>query len=479
MRLHVVLRYSGVVLILNAGFLLISSLISALQAGSALFPLLYSAVVCALFGVFPLVFVPSTPDISGKEGLVIVVASWLLSCLVGLLPYVLWGGEFTFTKAWFESVSGFTTTGSTILTDIEALPLGLLFWRSTTHWIGGIGIIVFTLAVLPSAGRAGMILYRTEMSPVAVESFNYRTQKVLKILLYVYVGLTLLQTLSLLACGMGWFDAITTAFATIATGGFSPRNLSLAHYGSLSIEVVTMVFMILSGLHFGLLFAAIAERSTGLFRSPVARYYLVALAVGTMLVTINIHGSVYVTWAESLRRASFQVLSLGTSTGFATADSSLWPGFAQLAMIFFTLQCACAGSTSGGIKADRLVVFWKSVRRYITKIQHPKAVVPVRMGGVVVGENLLGASLLYISLYLGVVFIASLTLAFVGVDVLTAFSGSAAAMGNVGPGFGKVGSMANFSGLPDSGLWTLSVVMLLGRLEIFGLVLFVFVRRWR
>ncbi|MCF8062672.1 MAG: TrkH family potassium uptake protein [Deltaproteobacteria bacterium] len=479
MRLHVVFRYSGIVLILNAGFLLVSSAVSALEADTALFPLLYSAVVCALFGVFPLFFVPPTSDISGKEGLVIVVASWLLSCLVGLLPYVLWGGEFTFTKAWFESVSGFTTTGSTILSDIEALPLGLLFWRSTTHWIGGIGIIVFTLAVLPSSGRAGMILYRMEMSSVAVESFNYRTRKVLKILLFVYVGLTLLQTLSLLICGMGLFDAVTTAFATVATGGFSPRNLSVAHYGSLSIEVVIMVFMVLSGLHFGLLFAAVAERSGDLLRSPVARYYLLALMAGTLLITINVHGSVYATWSESLRRASFQVLSLGTSTGFATADSSVWPGFAQLLMIFFTLQCACAGSTSGGIKADRLVIFWKSVKRYLKKIQHPKAVVPVRMGGEVVGENLLEASLVYLSLYLGVVFVSSMILAFMDVDALTAFSGSAAAMGNVGPGFGKVGSMANFASLPDAGLWTLSVVMLLGRLEIFGLVLFVFMGRWK
>lgn len=479
MRLHVVLRYSGVVLILNGGFLLISSIVSALEGDSALFPLLYSAVICALFGMFPLFFVPPTSDISGKEGLIIVVASWLLSCLVGLLPYVLWGGEFTVAKAWFESVSGFTTTGSTILSDIEALPLGLLFWRNTTQWIGGIGIIVFTLAVLPSAGRAGMVLYRTEMSSVAVESFNFRTRKVLKILLFVYAGLTLLETISLLACGIGLFDAVTTAFSTVATGGFSPRNLSVAHYDSVSVEIVIMAFMVLSGLHFGLIFTAVVERSDSIFRSPVVRYYLLALIAGTILVTINIHGTIYGTWPEALRHASFQVSSLGTSTGFATADSSIWPGFSQLVMIFFTLQCACAGSTSGGIKADRIAIFWKSVQRHIKKIQHPKAIIPVRMGEDIIGEDLMEAILLYISLYLAVVFTSSMILAFMGIDVLTAFSGSAAAMGNVGPGFGKVGSMGNFSSIPDAGLWVLSAVMLLGRLEIFGLVLFIFIRRWK
>jgi trk system potassium uptake protein TrkH len=317
------------------------------------------------------------------------------------------------------------------------------------------------------------------MSPVAVESFNFRTQKVLKILLFVYLGLTFLETISLLICGVGLFDAATVAFATIATGGFSPRNLSVGHYNSLSVEVVIMVFMVLSGLHFGLLFAAAVEKSGSIFRSSIVRYYLAALLVGIILVAVNLHGSIYDTWAEAFRHGSFQVLSVGTSTGFATADSSIWPGFAQLVMIFFTLQCACAGSTSGGIKADRIVIFWKAIQRNIRKIEHPKAIIAVRMGGEPVEDDLIMGVLLYISLYLGVVFSSSLILTFLGVDMLTAFSGSAAAMGNVGPGLGDVGSMANFSQIPGTGLWVLSAVMLLGRLEIFGLVIFLFLRSWK
>jgi trk system potassium uptake protein TrkH len=254
MRPHIVFRYAGLVLLLNAAFLLFSTVISAFEADSATFPLLFSGIVSVLFGVFPLLFVPSAKEISGKEGFVIVVTSWLLSCVVGLLPYVMWGGEFSLVKAWFESVSGFTTTGSTILKEIEALPSSLLFWRSATHWIGGIGIIIFALSVLPSSGRAEMILYRTEMSPLAMETFHHRTRKALKILLYVYVGLTLMETIALFLFGMGLFDSVTTPFATIATGGFSPRNLSVAHYGSACFEIVIMV---LSGIHFGLLFAGI------------------------------------------------------------------------------------------------------------------------------------------------------------------------------------------------------------------------------
>lgn len=478
MRVHVILRYTGFILLFNAVFLLVSSAISVLHSDSAFLPLLYSFTITALFGVFPLVFVQPTADITNKEGFMIVVASWLLSCLTGVIPYILWGGEFTLTNAWFESVSGFTTTGSTILTNIEALPHGLLFWRSATHWIGGIGIIIFVLAVLPSMGRAGMILYRTEMSTLATDNFHYRTKKTLEILVYIYVGLTLLETISLLLCGMNLFDSVTHAFGTIATGGFSTKNLSIAHYGNLSIEIVVMVFMILSGIHFGLLFEAISGRFSDLWKSSIVRSYLVALLIGVMVTTINVYGSQYQSLTEALRYSAFQVISIGTSTGFATTDTSLWPSFSQLVMIFFTLQCACAGSTSGGIKVDRIVIFWKAIKKRINKIKHPSAVITPKMNKVAIDDDVLEISVLYITFYISIVFISSVLLTSIGVDSLTAFSGSAATMGNVGPGFGSVGSMGNFSQIPDAGKWILTATMLLGRLEIFGLILFFMVKTW-
>jgi len=479
MRPQIILRYAGLVLLFNALFLLISCIISAVKADSAFFPLLYTALISSLFGIFPLIFVPPTTKITNKEGFIIVVLSWILSCLVGVIPYIMWGGEFSFTNAWFESVSGFTTTGSSILTDIEALPLGLLFWRSATHWIGGIGIIIFVLAVLPSMGKPGMILYRAEMSSLAADNFRYRTQKTLQILVVIYVGLTLLETISLLLCGMSIFDAVTHSFATIATGGFSPKNLSVGYYKSAAVEVVIIVFMILSGIHFGILFAALTGKITDLWKSSIVRYYLAALTTGVIAVTLSLHGSQLHSWGDALRSAAFQVLSIGTSTGFATTDSSIWPPFAQLVMIFFTLQCACAGSTSGGIKADRIVLFWKAIVKRIKKIQHPAAVIMVKMDTVAVEDDVVEVNILFISFYIGIVFLSGLILTALGVDILSAFSGSAATMGNVGPGFGMVGSMSNFSQIPALGKWVLTATMLLGRLEIFGLIIFFAAKSWR
>lgn len=479
MRPQVILRYASLVFLLNAAFLLIAAAISAFNSDSAFFPLFYSFLVTALFALFPFLFVPPTLDITNNEGLIIVVSSWLLSCLISTMPYILWGGEFTFTNAWFESVSGYTTTGSSILTNVEALPLGLLFWRSATHWIGGVGIIIFVLAVLPPMGISGMVLYRAEMSPQAIQNFRYRTRKSVQILLGVYVGLTALETLSLSLCGMNLFDAITHSFATIATGGFSPKNASIAYYNSISIDIVVIAFMVLSGIHFGLLFTVISGKLSDLWRSTVVRYYLSALVVGVIITTIAVHGSRFQSWMEALRYAAFQVISIGTSTGFATADSALWPPLAQLILLFFTLQCACAGSTSGGIKVDRIVIFAKSILRVIKQVQHPHAVVAVKVNAEKVDDKVVNFAVLYISIYIAIVFASALALTALGVDALSAFSGSAATMGGVGPGLGTVGSMGNFAHIPPLGKWILTCTMLLGRLEIYGLIIFFMPETWR
>lgn len=479
MRPNIIFRYIGIVMVLNGIFLFISVLVSALYSDNSFFPLLYSGIISTLIGIFPIIFVPPSIDINNREGFFIVIASWLITCLVGVMPYLLWGGPFTFINAWFESVSGFTTTGSSILSDIEALPMGLLFWRSTTHWIGGIGIIIFVLSVLPYLGRTGMILYRKEISSLAMQNFHYRTKRIINILLYVYIVLTLLEVIVLLFCGMDLFDAVTHSFATIATGGFSPKNLSIAYYNSLSIEIVISIFMILSGVHFGLLFGIISGKALEIWKSAVVRYYLFALLAGILITMVNIRIYNYNTWPESLRYAAFQIISLGTSTGFATADTSIWPSLAQLMMIFFTLQCACAGSTSGGIKVDRVVILWKSFLKRLILFAHPRSVYIPKIDKVPIKEDELEIGILYISLYIGVVFLSSLLLAAFGVDSLTAFSASAATMGNVGPGFGMVGSMSNFGNIPDIGKLVLTGTMLLGRLEIFGLITFFAVRLWK
>lgn len=479
MRLSIVLRYVGQVLLINALFLLISAIVSLIYKDQSFGALLYSAVVTALFGVFPLIFVPSPEKISNNEGLAIVVSGWLLSCVVGMIPYILWGGEFTFTNAWFESVSGYTTTGSSILTNIEAIPTGLLFWRSTTHWLGGMGIIMFVLAVLPSLGSASMILYRTEMSPVAQENFKVNARTTLRIVLGVYVGLTLLETISLMFAGMNLFDAATHSFATIATGGFSPKNASIAYYNNIIVESIIVVFMILSGIHFGLIFTFVFERSMNIFKSVIVRYYLLAMAVGILITTINVKGANFDSWGESFRYSVFQVISIGTSTGFANADSSAWPALSQILLMFFALQCATAGSTSGGIKADRFVMFGKAVVKQLRLLLHPRAVVTVKIGSKKIHDNEVSLGILYICLYIAVVFISGVLLVSLGVNALEAFTGTIATTGNVGPGLGYVGSTGNFSLIPTAGKWILTITMLLGRLEIYGIILFFLPSIWK
>jgi trk system potassium uptake protein TrkH len=479
MRMHVVMRYTGFSLLLNAGFLLLASLVSALYSGQSLVILLYSALISLLFGLFPMVFVPPTEDITDKEGLVIVVLSWLACCLIGTLPYVLWGGEFTFTNAWFESVSGYTTTGSSILTDIEALPPGLLFWRSLTHWIGGVGILVFVLAALPFVLGSQATLFRAEISSLTRENFRYRTRRAIQILVVVYVGLTLLETVSLLFCGMSLFDASTISFATVATGGFAPKNESIAFYHSAYVEITVIVFMILSGVHFGLLFTVVSGNPGGFWRSSVVRYYLLSMLVGIAVVFVSLQWDVPGRFWSLLRVTTFQVVSLGTSTGFATADTTLWPPLAQLVLILFTLQCACAGSTSGGIKVDRILVSGKAFAGALRKTLHPAEISVVKIDGKTVREDALAGSLLYVVVYVAVVVLSALFLSAQGMDLLSAFSGSAACMGNVGPGFGTLGSTGNFAHVPEWGKWGLSAVMLLGRLEIYGMLALLIPRFWR
>lgn len=479
MRFYVVLRYLAFSLLMNAGFLLLSGGISLLHDDTSFFPLVYSGLIAIFFGLFPLIFIPPQHDIVPKEGLAIVVYSWLVSCLVGILPYVLWGGEFDLSNAWFESVSGYTTTGSSILVNIEALPPGLLFWRSATHFIGGVGIVILALAILPHMKISETILLRSESSPWALRDFRASAGASIRIVFRIYIGLIVLETFVLALLGMDIFDALTTSFGTIATGGFSVKQVSIAAYQSVWIEIAILIFMIFSGLHFGLLYVVVRGDVKALFRSAVARYYGATLLVATLIATLSVHGKHYERFADALRYASFQVVSVGTSTGFASADSSVWPPLAHLILVFLTLQCACAGSTSGGIKIDRMLVLLKAVIVRIKEIRHPRGIFTIRMQDKVLEENVIIASLAYIPLYLLVVFFSSLLLAAMGMDSLSAFTGSAAAMGNVGPGLGSVGSTNSYAYVPTAGKWILSVVMLLGRLEVYGLVICLVPAIWR
>lgn len=480
MNLKVVTRNVGIALLLNALFMYISAIVSAIYGFDDSFsPLLLSAIITTVAGSFPFIFVRKAYDISIREGFLIVVSSWILSCLFGMLPYVLYGGEFSIINAWFESVSGYTTTGSTVLVNVESLPNGLLFWRSSTHWLGGVGVVLFMLLVLPSLNSFRMRLSRMEISDLSKNNFRFKAHQTIRVISTVYLTLTLSETILLMIAGMDWFDAINHSFSTIATGGFSTKNLSIKYYDSVSIEIIIMIFMLLSGMHFGLLYAAMTGKSLSIFKSPVVRYYLLSIFVGAIIVTLNIKfAGVYKDWGTAIREGFFQVVTVGTTTGFANGDSSVWPGLAILIMLFFTIQCACSGSTSGGMKADRVWIFFLSIKSQIIKNIHPNAVVNVKMGNLTLEKETVYNVNQFIVLYLFIIFIVGMLLVGLGTPMLDSFSASIACIGNVGPGFGAVGSLGNYSSIPSVGKMILSIAMLLGRVEIFSLLmLFVLFRR--
>lgn len=481
MNVSVVSRNIGIALVFNACFMFFGAFTSMIyDFDSAFSPLLLSGIITMTVGLFPLIFVRNESDIDIKEGFTIIVFSWVLSCLFGMLPYLLWGREFSLVNAWYESVSGYTTTGATILTNVEAVPKGLLLWRSSTHFLGGIGVVVFMLFVLPTVSVFRMRLSKVEISALSKENYKFKTQETIKVISYVYVGLTVIQTICLMLAGMNFFDALNHAFSTVSTGGFSTRNESIKSFHSFPIELIIMIFMYLSGLHFGLLYATIIGRTTNIFKSSVTKFYTATLLIAGFVVSADllITGQLN-SWSEALRQSFFQVISYASTTGFATTDTSVWPHVAILFLIYLSFQCACSGSTAGGLKSDRVLIFFKTLKAQMQKTIHPNAVIPIRVGKHIIEHEMAGSVTLFIVLYILIVFIVTVLLSIMGVNFMDAFSGSLANMSNVGPGFGSIGSLANYSAFPAVGKLLLSVEMLLGRLEIYSLLLICFIYKWR
>ena len=481
MRLYIVLRYIGLILALNAIFMLLSACVSILNGmDSAFYPLLQSFVLTVILGLFPLIFVPKSQQISNTEGYGIVVGSWLMACLVGMLPYVLWGGEFTLINAWFESVSGFTTTGASILNDVEALPKGLLFWRASTHWLGGVGVVMFVLIVLPSMGSTKMRLSNVELSSMAKDNFRYQTKKILQILLVVYVGLTAAETLLLRIAGMGWFDAGCNSFSTIATGGFCTKNASIAAYNSVSIEIIIMFFMMISGLHFGLIFGTLTGKNNNIFRSEISRYYVLSLLIGGCVIAADLWiNGYYPNFWTSLRYGLFETISVSSTTGFATVDTSVWSPLAIILLMLFTIQCACAGSTAGGIKCDRMLLSFKAIKAMMIQRQHPNAIIRVKMNGVIQENHTVNMAVLFIIVYLILVGAGTVIFCAFNIDLETSFGMTISSMANAGSGFGEVGSMDNYHNVPTLAKAINTILMLLGRLEIFGFLQLFLINRWK
>ena len=481
MRVSIILRYIGTVMLCVSAFMMVSAGISYMNnVDSGFYPLLLSSLLTLTLGAFPLLFVPRAKSISNKEGFTIVVGSWVLASVVGMFPYLIWGGEFSLINAWFESVSGYTATGATILNDIQYLPQGLLFYRTSSNWLGGVGVVMFALVILPSLGTSRMSLSNVELSSLAKDNYRYRTQIIVRILLIVYVGLTIATTLALKLAGLRLFDALNHAMSACATAGFSTKNASIAFYDNVAVELILAGAMLISSLHFGLIYATFIRKGNNVFRSEVVRTYLSIIAIATLLVATSIFGAnIYTDIWEALRHSFFQVVSLITTTGFATADTNLWTPFAIVVLIFVSVVCACAGSTSGGMKVDRLLIFCKILMAKIRRQQHPNAIIRIRVDGVVQDAEMLNGVVVFIVTYIGLIFFATFTNTLFGQDLMTAFSSAVACIGNVGPGFGEVGSMGNFADIPVILKLQNSILMLMGRLEIFGFIQLIFLKWWR
>lgn len=463
----------GKALMINALFMFMAVIVSILNGfDSAFTPLVISFLVTTLTGVFPFIFVKDRPSASLQAGFLTIVLSWLLSFIFGMLPYVLWGGEFTLINAWFESVSGYTTTGSTILTDIESLPKSLLFWRSSTHFIGGLGVIVFLLIILPDRTPFKLKLTNMEVSSLSKEGYKYQSGKTARVMLSVYLGLTALETLCLWGAGMSLFDAVNHAFSTVATGGFSTKNTSIMYFDSPAIDIIITIFMALSAMHFGVIFACFAKRSLKPLSHSVTKYYFSVIAIASIMTafSLKLQGG-YESWGRSFLDSTFQTVSYITTTGFGQADNAGWPLLANTIMIFLAIHCGCSGSTTGGIKADRMYISLKAIWGDFQKRLHPSSLFRTRIGGRVLVEDTVSSVFLYIVLYIFLLFISFVAVLICGLDISDAFSGTIASLGNVGPGLGQLGTMGNYSQMPSMVKFIFTLDMFFGRVEIFPILI--------
>ena len=421
---------------------------------------------------------PDSKRIYAREGFVMVSLAWILMSLFGALPFTLSGAIPSYIDAFFETVSGFTTTGASVLTDIEALPDSLLFWRSFTHWIGGMGVIVFVLAFLPQKEMQSMHIMRAEVPGPTVGKLVSKTRATARILYKIYTVMTVAEIIALRLCGFSFFDSITTALSTAGTGGFSVMNSSIAAYDNIAAEIVIAVFMFLFGINFNLFYLSILKQFKRAFKSEELWAYIGIIAISIVLITIDIYpliGSV----GSALRDSGFTVVSIVTTTGFITADYSQWPAFSQFIILLLLFTGACTGSTSGGLKVGRLIILLKSGVRQLKRAVNPQRVKCVRLDGAVLEEEVISSTSSYFLIYMLLIGVSSLIISLNDFDLITSLSSVITCINNVGPGFGSIGPVDNFSIFSDFSKIVLSLNMLVGRLEIFPMLVLVMPSTWK
>lgn len=420
-----------------------------------------------------------TSYISQREGMAIVAFGWTVVGLFGALPFHFGGVFDSFVNSFFESISGFTTTGSSVLTNIEAVSKGHLFWRSFIQWLGGMGIIVLSLAILPFLGVGGMQLYKAEVPSPVPDKLKPRLSETAMILWKVYALISAAEVALLMVGGMDLYEALCHTFTTMPTGGFSTKNASVAHYNSAYIDTIIIIFMFLAGINFSLHYQALKGRPLVFWKDSECRFFIIVVILLSVIVSYNVYGSVYDSIGSAIRYGTFQVVSIVTTTGYATTDYLKWPGMSQVVILFCMFLGASAGSTGGGMKCIRIMLCFKYCYRELFALIHPHAVSQIKFSGKVVSDDVMKSIIGFLALYVGLFVICSILLAGIGVDFVTALTAVASCIGNIGPGFGTVGPVSNFSEIPYFGKWLLIWCMLLGRLEIYTVIILLVPEFWR
>lgn len=427
-------------------------------------------IACLMVGTLLIRREPQNKRIYGREGFVVVALSWIVMSLLGAFPFYLSGTINGYINCFFETVSGFTTTGATILTEIEGLPMSILFWRSFTHWIGGMGILVFTLAIIPLGDDRTMYLMKAEAPGPMVSKLVPKVKSTAMLLYKIYIALTVIEMVLLLLGGMPLFDSIVNAFSTAGTGGFAIKNASIAGYNNAYFEYVITVFMLLFGVNFNLYYLMILKDVKNIWKNEELRYYIGIVFASIALITVNIY-HMYPTLESAFRHAAFQVAAIVTTTGFATANFDVWPEFSKTLIFCLTILGACAGSTGGGIKVSRVIILVKSAYREIKRIVHPRSVNLIKLDGAKIEEDIISGVTGYIVVYLLLLLGSFILISLDNYDFITSLTSVVTCLGNVGPGFAMVGPEENFLFFSGFSKVVLCMDMLLGRLEIFPIIM--------
>lgn len=473
-------RILGILLFIEAGLFIICAGVSLLYHESEYIHFVYSILITSAVG--GLMFAAGRKarhQLARRDGYCVVSLSWVLFSLFGMLPFYLSGHIPTVTDAFFETMSGFTTTGATILNDIESLPYGLLFWRSLTQWIGGLGIVFFTIAILPIFGSDSQQLFLSEATGVTHNKTHPQVRFMARWIWTVYISLTFAETILLMFGGMNLFDAVCHSLTSTATGGFSTKQDSIAYWNSPFIEYVVAFFMLFSGINFSLYFMALKGKAHQLYKDEEVHWYLKSIGILTLIIAAALIFKNNYGIEEGFRKAFFQVVSIHTSCGFATDDFNLWPPFTWMLLIIAMLSGGCTGSTGGGIKSARLLILTRNIKNQFKQILHPHAVLPIRVNRQVIDLQLSATVMAFLTTYLLCILVGWILLMAMGLGLTEAMSTSVSAMGNVGPGLGDFGPVYSWSAIPDAGKWLLSIMMLIGRLELFGVLLLFYKGLWR